>query len=196
MGEHFRTIVDRTATAHDAPALARKLIDSMIGQRIIRAERTDCALGSTGYPPGENVEEALAMWTPESTPGVRLPLDQVASQLRSMALNGVVAVIHRTVFHNFGAGLDVVRCPLCQANDLESDWSEAVSRWYHGDDLAAFQCTFCNEESPITDWIFDPPWAFGNLGFEFWNWPPMRRTFIEKVASILGHRVVLVSGKV
>jgi len=197
MGDTFRIIVDSTASPQEAPVLAKEVMDYMIGRRIIQAERGEGVLGKDGgYRPGENVEEALASWTPHHSPGGPLAIDKIASDLRRWATNGVEETIGRTVFHNFGAGLDVVRCPVCQANNVESDWGDAVGRWYRGDDLAPFQCRSCNESSPLTDWTFDPPWAFGHLGFEFWNWPPMKRSFIDKIAGILGHKVVLVAGKV
>jgi hypothetical protein len=197
MGDYFRTIVDRAVPASAAPALAQRVMDYMIGRRIIQAVRSDCVLRKEfGFAPGENVEEALARWTPAGTPGAPLPVDQIVSDLRGLATNGVVEVVGRTVFHNAGGGLDIVRCPLCLANEVASAWGEIVARWHEGDDLAALQCTSCNESSPVTEWTFDPPWAFGNLGFEFWNWPPLNRNFVNTIAGILGHKVAVVVGKV
>jgi hypothetical protein len=43
---------------------------------------------------------------------------------------------------------------------------------------------------------FDPPWAFGNLGFKFWNWPPLKRSLIEQISGILGHGVIIIAGKI
>jgi hypothetical protein len=65
MGSHFRTIVDPMATAEEAPALARKVIDWFIDRKIIQPERDKDGL----YPPGPNVEVALATWSPSETPG-------------------------------------------------------------------------------------------------------------------------------
>jgi hypothetical protein len=30
---------------------------------------------------------------------------------------------------------------------------------------------------PLASLEFDPPWAFGNLGFKFWNWPPLEEPY-------------------
>lgn len=196
MGSQYRVVVDPRASATDAPVLAKKVIEFMVSRNIIRAERSDCVYSKEGgYLPGDNVDEALAQWTPAAS-NVPLPLEKIAADLRKRAPNGVVEIVGRTVFHNGGAGVDVVRCPLCQANNIEEDWGEAVGRWYDGDDLAPLQCSDCNEKSPLIDWTIDPPWAFGHLGFEFWNWSPMKRAFIDRISDILGHKVVLVTAKV
>jgi len=39
-----------------------------------------------------------------------------------------------------------------------------------------------------------PPWGFDNLGFTFWNWPPLAGEFVARVAALLEHRVVVVRG--
>jgi hypothetical protein len=203
MGDSFRTIVDSFASLEEAPVLADRVISYLIERRIVRPERSDCVLGKKGsYPPGENVGEALATWTPhhirgtQHIPGDPLPLETIIHTLRRWSVNGVEEVVGRTVFHNFGAGLDVVRCPVCLANQVKADWGDAVGTWYQGDNLAAFRCPSCNESSPIIEWTFDPPWAFGNLGFNFWNWPPMKRGFIDRLSGILGHKVVVIAGKI
>jgi hypothetical protein len=197
MGDSFRTIVHPVASLADAPALADKVIAHLIKRKIVGPVRTDCVLGKAGgYPPGDNVGEALATWSPSAGSGVPLSLETIVRDLRRSSCNGVREVVGRTVFHNFGAGLDVVRCPICVGNEVDAHWSDAVGRWYDGDDHAAFKCSDCNEDSPITQWTFDPPWAFGNLGFEFWNWPPVKKEFIDQVSEILGHKVVLITGKV
>jgi hypothetical protein len=38
-------------------------------------------------------------------------------------------------------------------------------------------------------------WAFGELGFEFWNWPRLTSAFIRHFEKQLGSRVISVSGK-
>jgi len=196
MGDSFRTIVDPLASLDEAQAMAERVIQHLIERKIVKPERTDRTPGDPGgYPPGENVAEALATWTPCST-GVPLSLEEITHDLLRCGWNGVDAVVGRTVFHNFGAGLDVVRCPVCLANQEGKNWGDAIGRWFKGDDLASFRCPNCRESSPITEWKFDPPWAFGNLGFKFWNWPPLKRSFIEQISGILGHRVIMIAGKI
>jgi hypothetical protein len=197
MGDRFRTIVDPLATAKEAPALANKVIEYLIERRIILPQVTDCTLGKEGgHPPGENVAEALAEGTMPDTDGKPLSSAAIAQKLISWGCNGVEAVSGRTIFHNFGAGLQAVRCPLCLGNQVDVKLGEPFARWQRGDDLAPQQCQVCNESSPIVEWLFDPPWAFGHLGFEFWNWPPLKRRFVQQICDILGHKVRMVAGKV
>jgi hypothetical protein len=67
--------------------------------------------------------------------------------------------------------------------------------WYEQKGPGILACPHCGEERPITEWQHDPPWGFGYLGFEFWNWPPFEPSFVEAAAKQLGHRVILVEGK-
>ncbi|MFJ7178051.1 hypothetical protein ACIQXA_16990 [Streptomyces massasporeus] len=52
MGDHFQTIVDLDASAADAERLAGRVVDWLVTEGIVLAERTDCVLGrSLGHPP-------------------------------------------------------------------------------------------------------------------------------------------------
>ena len=53
----------------------------------------------------------------------------------------------------------------------------------------------CRLPRSIVDWQHDPPWAFGDLGFEFWNWPQFTQAFVKEFEEELGSRVVHVYGK-
>jgi hypothetical protein len=41
----------------------------------------------------------------------------------------------------------------------------------------------------------DPPFAFGNVGVKFWNWPLLRDDFSKALAELTGHRMRLIYGK-
>ncbi|MGW1658352.1 hypothetical protein [Streptomyces atratus] len=49
MGDHFQTIVDLDATEQDAARLGAGLLDWLIADGIVSAERTDCVLDNDGY---------------------------------------------------------------------------------------------------------------------------------------------------
>lgn len=38
-------------------------------------------------------------------------------------------------------------------------------------------------------------YGIGKLGLTFWNWPPLSASFVREVTELLGHRSVLVRGK-
>jgi hypothetical protein len=42
----------------------------------------------------------------------------------------------------------------------------------------------------------DPPWGFGSLGITFWNWGELSDAFVAEPLAHLGHRVMLVTGKI
>jgi len=41
----------------------------------------------------------------------------------------------------------------------------------------------------VKDLAYDPPWGFGYLAFEFWNWGGLRLDFIRQIARLLGHAI-------
>ena len=75
--------------------------------------------------------------------------------------------------------------------EAPDEWGEAVGEWYETGAAGMVGCPGCGAGRAVTEWEYDPPWGFGYLGFEFWNWPP----FVEECGRRLGHRIVFVSGK-
>lgn len=103
----------------------------------------------------------------------------------------------RTVFEAGGDGLEVA-CPSCKhrIDEATDKWMSAVRAWYEGDDRAAFSCPGCRRKASLNDWDGPWPWAFGHIGFTFWNWPPLKESFVSEVAKALGHRTRLVRGHI
>lgn len=171
MGDTFQDIVVPTARLDDAAWFADDVLKFLIENEIILPQRTDCILGGKGgYPPGKRFEEAVV---------------QPSNDVRRLRTNGMDVVIGRTVFHNGGLGVDAVLCPACGANQVDGDWADAVDRWYAGDDDAPLACGACRAEIPLTRWVFGPPWGFASLGFKFWNWPPLKLEFVDRVSKVL-----------
>ncbi|HEY7200635.1 MAG TPA: hypothetical protein VIC57_10505 [Candidatus Dormibacteraeota bacterium] len=106
--------------------------------------------------------------------------------------NGLEVVTGRTVFHGDGTGR--VACPGC-SEAADWDWlSEAIGDWDAGGD-GRRTCPACGRPLGLNDWGWEPAWAFGFLGLRFWNWPPLRPAFVAEVGRRLGHRIVLVAGR-
>jgi len=84
--------------------------------------------------------------------------------------------------------------PMPAAVSFEPDdsWSDAVGAWFGGDDLVSFPCPSCGQQAVLTEWRGPWPWGFGNLGIEFWSWPPLSDDFIHAITRTLGHRTVMV----
>ncbi|WP_346534278.1 hypothetical protein [Micromonospora sp. DPT] len=109
-------------------------------------------------------------------------------------VNGLNVVTGRAAFYS--TGVDRVVCPHCQSaivdQDDEERWpsfSESIDSWCAGGS-GVESCPHCGKSTGLNEWHWSPPWGFGYLGFEFWNWPPLDPGFIADVGNLLGHRVV------
>ena len=176
MGDHVTWIVDVDASADEAAALAGQVRGWLIDQGVVAPVPHQTLDGNDLLGRGNNA----AAW--DAFPLTSPP-----------ALCGLQIVIAREVFHSGGNGIDHIRCPACHVAHRPDSlpWSDAVEAWYteEGDDGMA--CPDCGARHGIADWEFDMPWAFGHLGFGFWNWPVDER-LLHEVAAVTGHRCRLV----
>ncbi len=179
MGDGFQIIVDREVSKDEAPHLAEKVREWLVARRVIKPELTDGQWNSPGYRPG---------------PGYTVAVETPDPDLFSMLANELVIIVGRTFFWTPYTNLT---CRACGARfDAYSDeWVEAVGAWHQGDDSAAFACPECGNPERVTEWSGESTSGFGNLGFKFWNWPPLAAGFVREVTELLGHRTVLVRGK-
>lgn len=178
MGDIFQVIVDRDVSLDQAPVQASAICQWLISEKIIDPRLSDCALGGLGYAPG--IKCSLAF-------------DGTRKEVMHWRTNGLQVVIARTIFYS--AGADLI-CDRCRKGTWEGTaFSHPLSPWSAGDDNSIFKCPHCGHETPVTDCKFDPPWGFGNLGFKFWNWPPLNVSFVAGISEMLGHRTVFVAGK-
>lgn len=194
MGDWFQTIVDTEATPGEAQGLAANILDWLIADGVISAERTDCVLGAdAGHAPGARYGEAVGDPDPE---------------LVNVWSNGLHVTVGRTVFDAGQGEPSAVTCPHCAAEMrlvdecwslIEERWDRfrgAMGSWAEGDD-APVACPACGRTAPVHTWRWaDDCFAFGHLGFTFWNWPELRPEFVVDFSRRLGgHRTVLVEGK-
>jgi hypothetical protein len=190
MGSHFQTIVDLDATPAAAAVLAARGLEWLVKEGMVRAERTNCVLGAAlGHPPGPLWAKAVGQVDWEPSDGLKIETG-------------------RTVFHGGQGDAMYAVCPHCAAHvDLYTDeWDviestsepfhRAIKTW-HATGRAAVACPRCSRAGDLTAWAWDNDYyAFGYLGFEFWDWPEFSPSFLERFAHALGgHRTVLVGGK-
>ena len=172
MGDHTVTIVDTGVPIGDASAKAAGLLDWLLTKDIVAQAVTVSALYQRQaethgwvvpasmlanqrlvHPPGPNWHKACAA----PSPMARFP-------------NWLDIQIERQVFDAGGHGIGIF-CPSCAAEQtaLGDQWSAAIQAWVDAapDTLV---CPVCQFAAGLQDWRFDPVWAFGNLGFRFWNW--------------------------
>lgn len=182
MGDWYQTAADLDADMQSAEATAARLREWMISQKIIVAEPSDCVLSEgPGYAPGSNYTLAVKKPYPH---------------LSTLITNGVAFIAEHSVFYSAGIGDITLVCLACgksfKANDC---WSAALDEWYANKGPGMLKCEHCAAEVPITEWRHDPPWAFGNVGIKFWNWPALREEFLIELGNVVGHRFRLVVGK-
>ncbi|MFE0472043.1 hypothetical protein ACFW2V_10515 [Streptomyces sp. NPDC058947] len=192
MGDHFQTIVDLDASPEAAPRLAERVVDWLVAEGIVLAERTGCVLGQPlGHPPGPNWARAVA---PEDT--------------RWEPSDGLAVHLGRTVFHGGQGGAEAVTCARCATTTrlVTDEWDMIDEAWepfaraidtWAGTGAAEVSCPACAHPVPLTDWTWtDDYFAFAHLGLEFWNWPEFTPAFRARISALLdGHRTAYVWGK-
>jgi hypothetical protein len=182
LSDSAQIIVDTEVSADRAPELANLVRAWFIDEGIIEREKSDSVLGSSaGHRPG---------------PSYRAAVKTEENSFLDLRTNGVAFVVGRTVFDRGGNGIEL-RCDACASVfEPDSSWSDAVSAWFYGDNLANFPCPSCGHRTLLTDWHGPWPWGFGNLGLQFWNWPPLCEPFIHAVSKKIGHRTVVVRRRI
>jgi len=179
MSDASQVIVDIEASEAEAARLAEEIRAWLAAQGVIAQGPSDCVLGEgEGYAPGPGY-------------GVALVPGSVDEFLR-LRTNGLCLRAGRAVFDP-GANGTELRCEACGvAFEPGDDWFDAVGAWAGGDDDASFACPDCQRTRRLAEWRGPWPWGFGNLGLEFWNWPPLSDAFVRAVGERLQHRVVVV----
>lgn len=183
MGDSYRTIVDLDATEEEAERLAEKVRDWLVERGIIAPGPGDAEVDDERYAAGPAFGQSLEK-------------PELAGKHEAWShADGLEVKVGRTVFFAVGVELKCRACGKVVEPDDEA-WGEAVDAWYEGDDTVTLPCPECGHEEKLTEWDGPYPWAFANLGFEFWNWPPLSERFVHEVQEQLGgHRVRLVCSK-
>ncbi len=181
MGDWFQIIVDREASPGEAERLASEIRDWLAGWGIVQNTMTNCVLGGDGqgYAPGPEYRQVVDF--------------DHHHNIQILKTNGLQITVGRMVFHP-GQGDYTVSCPKCHTACVQSEWNKAIGEWNKGQ-TGTLYCPICKQSTPITEWTFEPMWGFGNLGFKFWNWPPLKDDFVSEIGKRLAHRIIVVKGK-
>jgi hypothetical protein len=175
VSDSSQILVDVDVAVEDAGELARDVRDWLIAEEIVVADQHG---SKGGHWPGPR-RRAAVQEEPPSTAWDFKP-------------NTVDLRVGRQVFDTGGNDVEV-RCASCgETHEPEDAWFDAVGAWADGDDAVRYSCGKCGVSAPLVDWRGPWQWAFGSLGVEFWNWPPLSERFIQRLAQRLGHRLVLV----
>jgi hypothetical protein len=194
VGDYFQHIVDVQVADGTAAGLAAKLVAWLVETGVIEAELTPCVLGKPGHRPGPGYQAAVT----ETNHDVHLISDA----------NGVKVHIERTVFDLGQGDPTSATCPRCGEVvafidpgpwELTREWAvfaEVLDQWQEGGS-SGVPCPRCGVPVAINDWQWHEwfPIVVGCLGLTFWNWPPLAEEFVVQVAERLGHRVIVMLGK-
>lgn len=194
MSDNFTYLVDPAIALTDAPAEAQRMIAWLQARKIVGAATRVGDLyrdwGRThGFDAGELAEDDGLAYPFGS--GYASACDARA-RVPPPVPNWLTLIVERRVFDAGGNGLEIF-CPACHAEQtaLGPAWGDAFTRWFHGDDDAPLQCGACGHRQAVTQWRYDPPWAFGHLGFCFHNWL-LSETFIDEFGTAYGRPLTVV----
>ncbi|MER5433100.1 hypothetical protein [Streptomyces sp. NPDC002588] len=179
MGDSYQVIVDLDVNEAEAPRLAQRVVDGLVAEGVVLAERTDFLLGA--HPPGPNWHHATA------------------DDLKPT--DGLAVLTGRGVFPSGAGAPEHATCPRCATRtplDTEG-WarvSTAIAAWSETG-TAELSCPTCAAATPLPDWTWDDaPFTFGHLGLKFWNWPDLTEEFKAHLTGLLdGHRTAYLWGK-
>lgn len=177
MSDFCSRIVLDTVDKTEAKKIANIVIQHLINEQIVSNNLTDCVLGQeNGYPPGEMHEQVF---------------DLPNKNISDLKTNGVEINLGRQVFH--ANSVDKISCPHCETNIIDLNWGQAISEWMNETSKDSMTCPNCDQTSSISKYDFEPTWAFGELGFTFWNWgTKFNNNFLNDIENITGHRLKIV----
>ncbi len=67
-----------------------------------------------------------------------------------------------------------------------------MAQWERGEPAGEVGCPDCELRKPLTDW--DGDFGYGNLGIEFWGWPPLAYWFVHRVQRLTDSRITVAGG--
>jgi hypothetical protein len=160
MSDSSISIVPKTSTYPNREHRAKEILKWLVSLNLVNPLTSDCVLGAKG---GYSISSGAINITTEPD---LLPFDY--------SVNGLEIITDRQVFH--ANELEQLICPSCGKDISKEDW-DFFNEWSEGltNDLT---CPYCKTPSEIHQYKFNPQWAFSDLGFRFWNWPPFSKTFI------------------
>ena len=180
MGNWYEIIADHDVSEVEAPLLAERMRVWLAERRIIEP-----------VPKGEFLSKQIHQPGPAYQSTLKEP------NLYTETVQGLKFVVRRTVFFQIPLKLTCSACGFRFEPEGESweRWSDAADDWCSGEVDVLYACPGCGVPERLAEWSGEAPWCFGHLGLEFWDWAPLSEQFIQEVTKQLGHRTVVLRGK-
>lgn len=180
MGDGAIVLVCRTEEPYPTAA---SVLARLVEREIVEPMPTDCVLAGLGHRPGARARDAL-------DPSY---LEQI-SHFFELRTNGMEIQLPQKIqlFFTSDGGEPWVSCPRCERRLADEAMWEALkphNPFAESEPLAT--CVGCGEKRPVDEWTAHDA-AFGNLAFSFWNWPPLRESFLQDVRAWSGTGIVLI----
>src|SRR5262245_19098396 len=193
MSDSFEMLVDVDVVLDDASQACEAIVKWLRDRDLIEGELNEaCVLGGLGFCPGKAVSTAYRLGERECAFWELITCSVEPRSGRD--------------FNEMAFG-DWFSCPSCQSRINASDAAfydaaaNAVGEWLSDSGPATAACPKCASRTSITMWHCEPPLAFGNLAFRFWNWPPLDLPAWQidipgELAKVTGHRLVRTYGRI
>jgi hypothetical protein len=164
MSDSRISIVPRKSTYPGKENKAKDILAWLISLDIVKTTLSDCILSTQyGYAISQGAKKIVTH------------PDLLPFQLRT---NGLEIITERTIFDTGENEIEKLICPKCEKDISGEDW-DFLNEWF-GKKSDRLTCPSCNAATEVHDYQFVPEWGFSDLGFTFWNWPPLKDEFINE----------------
>jgi hypothetical protein len=180
MGDQSISIVPKRSDFPAKEIKAKEILDWLVSLDIVKPTPSNCILAmSDGY----EISKGAIQIT--NNPDL-LPFSQ--------SVNGLEIIKERQVFHTGQNGIEKLICPSCRQDISNEDW-DFLNEWAenNSNDIT---CPLCRTPGEIHNYECTPEWGFSDLGFTFWNWPPLTDDFLNMFRQMLQVDLAIVYTKI
>jgi hypothetical protein len=173
MGDYYHNVVATQVSDNEAPNVAARMIERLIAEEFILAEKTDCVIGADqGYPPGP-AAKASYEWA-----------------------GGVEVIVGRHLYTGSECDSEPA-CPRCGQTVGWKAFPITPTDWLDGDDDGRVSmCPLCKAMVDINEWRHVSTLGYGDvgpfimigcLGLVVWNWSePLPQEFVAAIEDCAG----------
>lgn len=182
MGNTYQTILDFEISPAEARERAEHIRTWMIEKKVLLSELSDCTLGEEGgYPPGPEYYQVT---------------EGRSELLARLNINGVEFGTQREYAYCM-SDQQTIECSHCGViSEMPEECYEGIQRWIEGEDEILISCPSCKTTKPYNEWKFNPPLGLGYLRITFWNWPPLKESFLKSIQEQFGLTTIMTYGKI